>query len=87
MRENMSKNIEKVIRNTTEKDQNKKDWTKVWSSKYEILKEYQKEVEIPKYSKEIRRLLNNLENDYNYSKEDAMLVLKDILYHEYKDKM
>lgn len=83
----MSKNIEKVIRNTTEKDQNKKDWTKVWSSKYEILKEYQKEVEIPKYSKEIRRLLNNLENDYNYSKEDAMLVLKDILYHEYKDKM
>lgn len=83
----MSKNIEKVIRNTTEKDQNKKDWTKVWSCKYEILKEYQKEVDIPKYSEEIRRLLNNLENDYNYSKEDAMLVLKDILYHEYKDKM
>ncbi len=83
----MGKSIEETIKNTTEKNQNKTDWTKAWSSKYKVLKEYQQEVDIPKYSKEIRRLLNNLENEYNYSKEDAVLVLKDILYHEYKDKM
>lgn len=79
-------NIERIIKNTTEESQNKVNWTKVWSTKYPTLKTYQEEVDIPKYAKEIRRLLNELQEKYNYNELDAMLVFKDILAHEYLDK-
>lgn len=79
-------NIEKVIRNTTEKNQNKVNWTKAWSGKYPVLKTYQSEVDISKYAKRIREMFNELQETYNYSELDAMLVLKDILAHEYLDK-
>ena len=70
---------------TNKFNKEKVNWTKAWSTKYSILKQYQKEVDIKKYSNEIRKLLNNIQNDYGYSNEDAMLVLKDILAHEYLD--
>ena len=79
------KKIETIIKNTTEKNQDKVDWTKVWSSKYPILKTYQKEVNISEYSHRIRSMFNQLQKDYGYSELDAMLVLKDILAHEYLD--
>lgn len=79
------KKIEKVIRNTNEENQEKIDWTKVWSSKYPVLKKYQNEVDVYKYAKEIRKMLNLLQEDCGYSELDAMLVLKDILAHEYLD--
>ncbi len=79
------KKIEKIIKNTNEKNQDKIDWTKAWSTKYPILKKYQNEVDIPKYAKEIRKLFTELQSNYNYSELDAMLVLKDILAHEYLD--
>ena len=75
--------IEEIIRNTTEENVEKTDWTKAWSGKYPVLKTYQSEVDIPAYSYEIRRLLAKLQADYGYSDLDAMLVLKDILAHEY----
>lgn len=78
-------NIEKIIKETNESNQEKVNWTKAWSAKYPILKQYQKEVDIKKYSTEIRKLLNHIQNNYGYSDEDAMLVLKDILAHEYLD--
>ena len=77
--------ITKIIKNTNDEIQEKIDWTKAWSTKYPILKRYQKEVDIDKYSKEIRKLFDSLETDYGYSELDAMLVLKDILAHEYLD--
>ena len=77
--------IEKTIKNTNDENYDKVNWTKAWSTKYPILKEYQNEVDISKYSKEIRRLFNELQEDYNYNELDAMLVLKDILAHEYLD--
>ena len=77
--------IEKIIKNTTEENQEKVNWTKAWSMKYPILKEYQKVVDIVKYSDEIRKLFNQLQKDYGYSELEAMLVLKDILAHEYLD--
>lgn len=77
--------IEKIIKDTTEVNQEKVDWTKAWSVKYPILKEYQKEVNVDKYAKEIRKMFNSLQNDYHYSELNAMLVLKDILAHEYLD--
>ena len=80
------KKIEKIIKNTTEENQHKVNWTKAWSTKYPILKTYQKEVDIPRYAKEIRNMLNDLQKNYNYNELDAMLVLKDILVHEYLDK-
>lgn len=55
------------------------------STKYPVLATYQKEVDIPKYAAEIRRMFTELQEDYNYSEQDAMLVLKDILAHEYMD--
>lgn len=79
------KDIEEVIKNTDEKKESKINWTKAWGKKYPILLKYQEEVDIKEYANEIRRLFNNLEKEYGYSKLDAMLVLKDILGHEYMD--
>ena len=77
--------IEQIIRDTTEENQSKTDWTKAWSTKYPILKTYQAEVDIPHYATQIRAMLNELQDTYGYSEQDAMLVLKDILAHEYMD--
>lgn len=79
-------NIEEILKNTTEENQKDVNWTKAWSTKYPVLKTYQKEVDIPKYAKEIRKMIDELKEIYNYSELDAMLVLKDILAHEYLDK-
>lgn len=78
--------IENIIRDTNEDNQNKVNWTKAWSSKYPVLATYREEIDVEKYTKEIRKILDNLQKAYNYSELDAMLVLKDILYHEWKDK-
>lgn len=77
--------IEKIIQNVNENNQDKVDWTKAWSIKYPILKTYQKEVDIPRYATKIRNMFNELQKNYGYNELDAMLVLKDILAHEYLD--
>ena len=77
--------IEKEIEKSSEDRDKKIDWTKAWGKKYPVLISYQNKVNIPKYAKEIRRLFNDLEREYGYSELDAMLVLKDILAHEYLD--
>lgn len=79
------KEIKEVLKNTNEKNVDKINWTKVWSKKYPVLGTYQSVVDVDKYVKEISRLLTMLETDYNYNKLDAMLVLKDILAHTWKD--
>lgn len=83
---NMNGSIEQIIRNTTEENQQQTDWTKAWSTKYPILKRYQSEVDIPYFAENIRKLFTELQERYGYSELDAMLVLKDILAHEYMDK-
>ena len=79
------KSIEQIIRETTEENQSQTDWTKAWSAKYPILKRYQSEVDISHYAAQIRALLTELQERYGYNELDAMLVLKDILAHEYMD--
>ena len=79
------KEIKEVLKNTNEKNVDKINWTKVWSKKYPVLGTYQSVVDVDKYVKEISRLLTMLETEYNYNKLDAMLVLKDILAHTWKD--
>lgn len=78
------KKIEKIIQDTSDNNQDKIDWTKVWSKKYPILKEYQSQIDIDYYSAKIRELLESLKVKYGYNDENAMLVLKDILYKEFK---
>ena len=78
--------IENIIKDTNDDNQNKVNWTKAWSSKYPVLATYQEEVDVEKYAKDIRKILGDLQKTYNYNELDAMLVLKDILYHEWKDK-
>ena len=79
--------ITKIINDVTDENQKDVDWTEVWSSKYPILTKYQKEVDIESYAKRIRQMLEELQDNYDYSQEDAMLVLKDILAHEYLDNI
>lgn len=79
------KEIEAVIKNTNKEKESKIDWTKAWSKKYSVLATYQDKVDISKYALEIRNMLDNLNLEYGYNKLDSMLVLKDILYHEWKD--
>lgn len=79
-------NIEEIIKNTTEENQIKTDWTKAWSTKYPVLATYQNEVDIQSYADKIREMFTDLQNKNGYSEQDAMLVLKDILAHEYMDK-
>lgn len=79
------KEIEHVIEHYDEEKTRNVDWTKAWGKKYPILVRYQKEVDIFKYAKEIRRLFKDLEKEYGYNELEAMLVLKDILAHEYLD--
>lgn len=85
--ENIMNEIKTTINNTNENNVDKINWTKVWSKKYPVLDTYQKQVDIKKYAKEIRKLLEQLKRDYNYTELDAMLVLKDILAKEWKNKI
>lgn len=57
-----------------------------WSKKYPVLATYQNKVDISKYALEIRKMFNSLQVEYGYNELDSMLILKDILYHEWKDK-
>lgn len=76
-------NIEETIKKTTKANQDKTDWTKAWSKEYPVLKRYQSEVDTKEYEAKLRDMLEDLMKKHNYSYQDAMLVLKDILYHEY----
>ena len=80
------KEIEEVIKNTNEEKEAKIDWTNAWSKKYPVLATYQNKVDISKYALEIRKMFNSLQVEYGYNELDSMLILKDILHHEWKDK-
>ena len=73
--------IRSVIANTSEKTQQKIDWTKLWAEKYPVLASYQSTVDTERYTAELQKLLTRLKADYGYSDMDALLVLKDILGH------
>ena len=79
------KEIEHIIKNTDEKKEAKVDWTNAWSKKYPVLATYQQVVNIDGYASVIRKMLEQMKMDYGYNDLDSMLVLKDILYHEWKD--
>ncbi len=77
--------IQQVIQHTKEETQQKIDWTKLWGQKYPVLTTYQQEVDLDRYKSPLRELLADLRNEYGYNKQDAFLVLKDILAKLWKE--
>lgn len=77
--------IQQVIQHTKEETQQKIDWTKLWGQKYPVLTTYQQEVDLDRYKAPLRELLADLRNEYGYNKQDAFLVLKDILAKLWKE--
>ena len=80
------KDIEKIIKKTNDNNIDKVNWTKALINKYPFLSIYQNKVDIKKYSSDIRRMLDEIKEKYDYNELEAMPILKDILYHEWKDK-
>ena len=66
--------------------QQKIDWSKLWGKKYPVLLSYPKEVRVQEYAKQLRALLERLKKEYGYGETDALLVLKDILAHVWKQE-
>lgn len=77
------KDIESIIKNTNEENQNKINWSKAWSKKYPVLDTYEDKIDVNVYQEKLNELISTLIKDYNYNYQDAMLILKDILYKEY----
>ena len=80
------KEIQEIIGKTNEEVEEKINWTNAWGKKYPILLKYQTEVNIPNYVYRINVMLDELKKEYKFSEQDAMLVLKDILYNVWKNR-
>lgn len=80
------KEIQDMIDRTSEAAEEKIDWTNAWGKKYPVLLQYQSKVNIPNYAYRINTMLDELKEEYGFSEQDAMLVLKDILYHTWKNR-
>ena len=78
--------IHEMIEKHNDKVSEKVNWTEARGKKYPILIQYQSEVNIPNYAFRIATMLDELQEEYQYSQQDAMLVLKDILYHVWKER-
>lgn len=78
--------IQGIIDRTSEETEEKIDWTAAWGKKYPILVQYQREVNVPHYARKLDEMLDALRSEHQYRELDAMLVLKDILYHVWKNR-
>lgn len=76
--------IQDMIEKTSPEVEEKIDWTSAWGKKYPVLLQYQKDVNIPNYARRLRIMLDELKQEYHYSDQDTVLVLKDILYTVWK---
>ena len=78
--------IQEIIDNTRDETTEKIDWTGAWGKKYPIVLRYQTEVNIPNYAVRLDAMLSELRQVHHYSEQDAVLVLKDILYQVWKGR-
>ena len=78
--------IQEIIEKTDERIEERIDWTSAWGKKYPVLLQYQQEVNVPDYARRINLMLNELKTEYQFNEQDAMLVLKDILYQTWKTR-
>ena len=63
----------------------KVNWTNAWGRKYPILLKYQADVNVSNYAVRMRTMFDELKQEYGYTDLDTMLVLKDILYNEWRN--
>lgn len=80
------KEIQEAIDKTSEEVEERIDWTNAWGKKYPILLKYQADVNIPNYAYRINIMLDELKHEFQFNEQDAMLVLKDILYNVWKNR-
>lgn len=78
--------IQEIIDRTDEKAAESIDWTSAWGKKYPILIQYKDEVNVPNYARQLNLMLEDLKQEHHYSEQDALLVLKDILYQVWKNR-
>ena len=78
--------IQDAIDNTGRETEEKVDWTGVWGRKYPVLLKYKDTVNVPYYARKIDIMLEELKQEYGFNEQDAMLVLKDILYNVWKGR-
>lgn len=76
--------IQEAIEKADEKAEAKIDWTKAWGKKYPILLKYQDKVNVDDYEHRVDKMLDEMRQEYGFDEQDAMLVLKDILYNVWK---
>lgn len=79
--------VHDAIAHTAENLVDRIDWTHAWAGKYPILASYPDQMapsDISRYAGELASLIQELEEAYGWSRQDAMLVLKDILYRVWK---
>ncbi|MEA5009135.1 hypothetical protein [Clostridium tyrobutyricum] len=60
------------------------DWSGAWSKKYPILVSYKRIQGINFYCQKISKLYDACKNEFDFNDEDAVILLKDILYQKYK---
>lgn len=77
--------VHDMIEKSDESINEKIDWTNAWGKKYPILLKYQDQINVGYYAYKIKNMLDELEKEYQLNKQDAMLVLKDILYQVWKN--
>ena len=80
------KEIQEAIKKTSAETEERINWTNAWGKKYPILLKYQTDVNIPNYAHRINMMLDELKQEYSFSEQDGMLVLKDILYNVWKNR-
>lgn len=78
--------IEAAVVNTPEAVAQKVDWTSVWAKKYPVLASYQEVVDVKRYAASLTAQLEELQQRYGFSRQDAFLVLKDILARQLTKK-
>ena len=72
--------IQETIERTSRETEAKIDWSRAWGKKYPVLLEYQDKVNIPNYEYRLSKMMDEIRQEYMFNEQDAMLLLKDILY-------
>lgn len=78
--------IQETIERTSRETEAKIDWSRAWGKKYPVLLEYQDKVNIPNYEYRLSKMMDEIRQEYMFNEQDAMLVLKDILYRVWKSE-
>ena len=75
--------IQETIERTSRETEAKIDWSRAWGKKYPVLLEYQDKVN---YEYRLSKMMDEIRQEYMFNEQDAMLVLKDILYRVWKKR-